>query len=107
MFMLHDQVHAACPYPCSRYQYLPDAKLHVLSVHEPVSEAVVLLRPLGPRGVGQRGREPVGLGLQDLGLEGAAAHTVGANQHQGLALEGRQLHHLFVQTQLRSARRIL
>ncbi len=78
---------------------IPDAEFHILAVHKPVSEPVVLLGPLGPGGVGEGGGEPVWLRLQDLGLEGAAAHAVGANEHQGLALEGGQLHHLLVETQ--------
>jgi hypothetical protein len=78
---------------------IPDAELHILAVHKPVSEPVVLLGPLGPGGVGEGGGEPVRLRLQDLGLEGAAAHAVRADEHQGLALEGGQLHHLLVETQ--------
>jgi hypothetical protein len=78
---------------------IPDAELHILAVYKPVSEPVVLLGPLGPGGVGEGRGEPVRLRLQDLGLEGAAAHAVGADQHQGLALEGGQLYHLLVQTQ--------
>ena len=45
----------------------------------------------------------MGLGLQDLGLEGPAAHPVGPDQDQGLPLEGGQLHHLLVQAQLSSS----